>query len=80
MAPVTTGHPFLNGLKDIPEDKEEDLRQLRLWLQKQPHLPALTGTYFQTKFFLYHFHFSISLTHNLPQFLSVNLFHTSLKR
>lgn len=43
MAPISLGHPFIDGCKDTPMDRDEDIRQLRLWLQKQPHLPSMTG-------------------------------------
>lgn len=33
--------------KKNPELKEEDLIHLKEWLSKQPHLPHVTGMYFQ---------------------------------
>lgn len=33
--------------KKNSELREEDLNHLREWLSKQPHLPPVTGMYFQ---------------------------------
>lgn len=36
-------YPFIEGNKDLPKDKEEDIRELNKWLQTQPHLPKISG-------------------------------------
>jgi len=43
VATIIHQHPFLNGLKDAPQDKQAEVDALRTWLLTQPHLPQLTG-------------------------------------
>ncbi|KAL0266539.1 UNVERIFIED_CONTAM: hypothetical protein PYX00_009049 [Menopon gallinae] len=42
MAPLGLNHPFLDGCSNLPADKDEDIKLLRVWLEQQPHLPPLT--------------------------------------
>ncbi|KAK6636497.1 hypothetical protein RUM43_010158 [Polyplax serrata] len=42
---VTLNHPFLNGCKNLPTDRSEELEQMKIWMQTQPHLPPLKGRY-----------------------------------
>ncbi|KAK5638468.1 hypothetical protein RI129_012763 [Pyrocoelia pectoralis] len=41
----TLSHPFMNGLKELPLDKEEDLKEIRLWMDGEPHLPYISDDY-----------------------------------
>lgn len=43
MPPLGLNHPFLDGCSNLPADKGEDIKMLRVWLEQQPHLPPLTG-------------------------------------
>ncbi|KAK4878820.1 hypothetical protein RN001_011326 [Aquatica leii] len=38
-------HPFLDGLKDVPQNKSKDLKKIRTWLGDQPHLPYISDEY-----------------------------------
>ncbi|KAK9875984.1 hypothetical protein WA026_011084 [Henosepilachna vigintioctopunctata] len=41
---TTTKHPFIDGLKEIP-DKKKELQRVRTWLNTQPHLPEISDEF-----------------------------------
>ncbi|KAK6640625.1 hypothetical protein RUM44_012321 [Polyplax serrata] len=55
---VTLNHPFLNGCKNLPTDRSEELEQMKLWMQTQPHLPPLKGRYHAGMYSVIRFRFS----------------------
>ncbi|CAH0595133.1 unnamed protein product [Chrysodeixis includens] len=38
-------HPFLRGLKPLPEGHEDEIQQIREWMKSQPHLPHISDEY-----------------------------------
>ncbi|XP_050353395.1 uncharacterized protein LOC126775467 [Nymphalis io] len=45
MSATKYSHPFLNGLKPLPEGYDEELQQIREWMKSQPHLPYISDEY-----------------------------------
>ncbi|KAI5632353.1 CRAL/TRIO domain-containing protein [Phthorimaea operculella] len=45
MAATKYSHPFLRGLKPLPEGKEEEIQQIREWMKSQAHLPYISDEY-----------------------------------
>ena len=45
MARKELKYPFIDGCKDLPKEKENDLREIRLWLETQQQLPKLSGKF-----------------------------------
>ncbi|XP_045467228.1 alpha-tocopherol transfer protein-like [Harmonia axyridis] len=41
---TTKSHPFIDGLKKLP-DKKKELQKVRAWLLTQPHLPDISDEY-----------------------------------
>ena len=36
-------YPFIDGYKDLPKDKDNELREIKKWIETQPQLPKLNG-------------------------------------
>ncbi|XP_063628815.1 clavesin-1-like [Cydia splendana] len=45
MAATKYSHPFMQGLKSLPQEYEEEIQQIREWLKSQPHLPYISDEY-----------------------------------
>ncbi|XP_050668440.1 uncharacterized protein LOC126967787 [Leptidea sinapis] len=45
MAATKFSHPFLYGLKPMPEGHEEELQEVREWMKSQPHLPHISDEF-----------------------------------
>ncbi|XP_041971963.1 alpha-tocopherol transfer protein-like [Aricia agestis] len=45
MAATKYSHPFLRGLKPVPEGYESELQEIREWMKTQPHLPYISDEY-----------------------------------
>lgn len=38
-------HPFCDGCKNLPDDRDEELKQIKDWYATQPHLPQVSDEY-----------------------------------
>ncbi|KAF5284121.1 hypothetical protein FQR65_LT00121 [Abscondita terminalis] len=38
-------HPFMDGLKEVPQSKAKDLKKIKTWMANQPHLPVISDEY-----------------------------------
>lgn len=45
MSATKYSHPFLNGLKPLPEGYDDEVQQIREWMKSQPHLPYISDEY-----------------------------------
>ncbi|EEB19783.1 conserved hypothetical protein [Pediculus humanus corporis] len=64
MAPpvITLSHPFINGCKNLPDDKDEELKEIRYWVSTQPHLPPLKDEHLYL--FLHSNYYDLNATKN----------------
>ncbi|KAF5285072.1 hypothetical protein FQA39_LY16761 [Lamprigera yunnana] len=44
-SPLKYQHPFIDGLKVLPQNRSEDLVKVRTWMDQQPHLPHISDEY-----------------------------------
>jgi hypothetical protein len=44
MAPQLR-HPFIDGLKLVPENRKKELNKIRIWMHSQPHFPHISDEY-----------------------------------
>ncbi|KAG7303360.1 hypothetical protein JYU34_011850 [Plutella xylostella] len=45
MAATKYSHPFMSGLKALPEGHEDDIQQIKEWMKGQPHLPYISDEF-----------------------------------
>lgn len=48
MAKDQIKYPFMEGCKNLPKDKDEEVKQVKSWMETQPHLPEISGRFTKT--------------------------------
>ncbi|XP_044261487.1 alpha-tocopherol transfer protein-like [Tribolium madens] len=44
MAPKLR-HPFIDGLRNVPDNRKKELNKIKIWMNSQPHLPHISDEY-----------------------------------
>ncbi|CAH0548875.1 unnamed protein product [Brassicogethes aeneus] len=42
---LKNSHPFIDGLKNAPENRKKDMIKIKTWMNTQPHLPTISDEY-----------------------------------